>query len=51
MTVLDGAGFLEFVSGPKWTKEYKPAGYKPQPGDYLIAEWFNKRTSKTHFTL
>jgi hypothetical protein len=51
MTVLDGAGFLRDMTGRKWTKEYKPAGYKPAEGDYLIAEWFNKRTGKTHFTL
>ena len=51
MTVLDGAAFLRLVTNRKWTKDYQPAAYKPQPGDYLIAEWFNKRTGKTHFTL
>jgi hypothetical protein len=52
MTVLDGAGFLQKQTrGVKWTKEYRDAGYKPVKGDYLIAEWFNKRTGKTHFTL
>jgi hypothetical protein len=53
MTVLDGAGFLYYSSGSRcrWTKEYKPADYKPVDGDYLIAEWFNKRTGLTHFTL
>jgi hypothetical protein len=51
MTVLDGAAFLWDMTGRKWTKEYKPAGYKPADGDYLIAEWFNKRTGLTHFTL
>jgi hypothetical protein len=51
MTVLDGAAFLRDMTGRKWTKEYKPAGYKPVKGDYLIAEWFNRRTGLTHFTL
>jgi hypothetical protein len=51
MTVLDAAGFLKFLTGLDWTKEYKDAGYKPKDGDYLLAEWFNKRTGKTHFTL
>lgn len=51
MTVLDGAAFLRLITGLNWTKEYKEAGYKPRAGDYLIAEWFNKRTGKTHFTL
>ncbi|MDR2691220.1 MAG: hypothetical protein LBB73_02825 [Dysgonamonadaceae bacterium] len=51
MTVLDGAAFLQLLTEKKWTKEYKDAGYKPVEGDYLIAEWFNKRTGKTHFTL
>jgi hypothetical protein len=51
MTVLDGAAFLKLLTLHYWTKEYKDAGYKPQEGDYLIAEWFNKRTGKTHFTL
>jgi hypothetical protein len=53
MTVLDGAAFLRQLTGTvkRWTKEYKPAGYKPAEGDYLIAEWFNRRTGKTHFTL
>jgi hypothetical protein len=51
MTVLDGAGFLRDITGKRWTKEYKPSDYKPVEGDYLIAEWFNKRTGKTHFTL
>jgi hypothetical protein len=51
MTVLDGADFLYTMTVKKWTKEYKPAGYKPQKGDYLNAEWFNNRTGKTHFTL
>jgi hypothetical protein len=51
MTVLDGAAFLRQLTLMKWAKEYKPAGYNPRPGDYLIAEWFNKRTGKTHFTL
>jgi hypothetical protein len=51
MTVLDGAMFLRHITGESWTKEYKDAGYKPVKGDYLIAEWFNKRTGKTHFTL
>jgi hypothetical protein len=51
MTVLDGAAFLSNLTERRWAKEYKPAGYKPRPGDYLIAEWFNKRTGKTHFTL
>jgi hypothetical protein len=51
MTVLDGAAFLKDLTGVKWTKEYKDADYKPQKGDYLIAEWFNKRTGLTHFTL
>ncbi|MDR0409414.1 MAG: DUF261 domain-containing protein [Spirochaetaceae bacterium] len=51
MTVLDGAAFLKQMTGEKWTKEYKPADYKPVEGDYLIAEWFNKRTGFTHFTL
>jgi hypothetical protein len=52
MTVLDGEGFLKKITrGVKWTKEYKEAGYAPQKGDYLIAEWFNKRTGLTHFTL
>ena len=51
MTVLDGAAFLRLITDLNWTKEYKPAGYEPRAGDYLIAEWFNKRTGKTHFTL
>jgi hypothetical protein len=51
MTVLDGATFMYDMTGRHWTKEYKDAGYKPKEGDYLIAEWFNKRTGKTHFTL
>jgi hypothetical protein len=51
MTVLDGATFLRLITSRKWTKEYKPADYKPRPGDCLIAEWFNKRTGLTHFTL
>jgi hypothetical protein len=51
MTVLDGAGFLSLATLPEWTKEYKDAGYKPVKGDYLVAEWFNKRTGNTHFTL
>jgi hypothetical protein len=51
MTVVDGAAFLEYVTGSEWTKEYKDAGYKPVKGDYLVAEWFNRRTGKTHFTL
>jgi hypothetical protein len=51
MTVLDGAAFLRSLTLKDWTKEYKPAGYKPAEGDYLIAEWFNKRTGLTHFTL
>jgi hypothetical protein len=51
MTVLDGAKFLEATTESKWTKEYKDAGYVPQKGDYLIAEWFNRRTGLTHFTL
>jgi hypothetical protein len=51
MTVLDGAAFLRFLSCERWTKEYKYADYQPKKGDYLIAEWFNKRTGKTHFTL
>jgi hypothetical protein len=51
MTVMDGAAFLQLISGRKWTKEYKDAGYVPQKGDYLVAEWFNRRTGLTHFTL
>jgi hypothetical protein len=51
MTVLDGAAFLGLLTERKWTKEYRDAGYKPQKGDCLIAEWFNKRTGLTHFTL
>jgi hypothetical protein len=51
MTVLDGAAFLKDLTGVKWTKDYKDAGYIPQKGDCLIAEWFNKRTGLTHFTL
>jgi hypothetical protein len=51
MTVLDGAAFLKDLTGVKWTKEYKDASYKPVAGDYLIAEWYNKRTGLTHFTL
>jgi hypothetical protein len=51
MTVLDGAAFLRYMTDKKWTKEYRDAGYKPREGDYLIAEWYNKRTGKTHFTL
>jgi hypothetical protein len=51
MTVLDGATFISDLTGKHWTKEYKDAGYKPKEGDYLIAEWFNKRTGNTHFTL
>jgi hypothetical protein len=51
MTVLDGAAFLKDLTGGKWTKDYKDAGYAPQKGDYLIAEWFNRRTGLTHFTL
>jgi hypothetical protein len=51
MTVLDAAGFLRNLTLMKWTKDYKDASYKPVDGDYLIAEWFNARTGKTHFTL
>jgi hypothetical protein len=51
MTVLDGAGFLGYMTAQKWTKEYKEAGYKPAAGDYLVAEWFNHRTKLTHFTV
>jgi hypothetical protein len=51
MTVLDGAAFLKQMTGRKWTKEYKPAGYTPVAGDFLIAEWYNKRTGFTHFTV
>jgi hypothetical protein len=51
MTVLDGAAFLQRLTLKTWTKEYKDAGYKPVEGDFLVAEWFNKRTGKTHFTL
>jgi hypothetical protein len=51
MTVLDAAGFLKHLTGLDWTKEYKDSGYEPKEGDYLLAEWFNKRTGKTHFTL
>jgi hypothetical protein len=51
MTVLDAAGFLRQLTLMDWTKEYKPADYKPKEGDYLIAEWHNKRTGYTHFTL
>jgi hypothetical protein len=51
MTVLDAAGFLRQLTLMKWTKDYKDASYKPVNGDYLIAEWFNQRTGKTHFTL
>jgi hypothetical protein len=51
MTVLDGAKFLEATTESKWAKDYKDAGYTPQKGDYLVAEWFNKRTGLTHFTL
>jgi hypothetical protein len=51
MTVLDGALFLSGRMQTKWTKEYKDPDYQPKKGDYLIAEWFNKRTGKTHFTL
>jgi hypothetical protein len=51
MTVLDGAAFLRHITLRRWTKEYRDAGYKPKIGDYLVAEWYNKRTGKTHFTL
>jgi hypothetical protein len=51
MTVLDGAAFLTQMTLYNWRKEYKDAGYKPVEGDYLAAEWFNRRTGFTHFTL
>jgi hypothetical protein len=51
MTVLDGAGFLRQLTLLDWRKDYQPAGYKPAKDDYLVAEWYNKRTGKTHFTL
>jgi hypothetical protein len=51
MTVLDGAAFLGILTFREWNKEYKDSGYKPRKDDYLIAEWYNKRTGKTHFTL
>ncbi|MDR1469337.1 MAG: hypothetical protein LBT00_08605 [Spirochaetaceae bacterium] len=51
MTVADGAAFMKVLTGKEWTKEYQPAGYTPKEGDYLVAEWYNKRTDKTHFTL
>ena len=51
MTVLDGAAFLKSLTGKNWTKTWQGAGYKPKEGDYLAAEWYNKRTGKTHFTL
>jgi hypothetical protein len=51
MTVLDGAAFLRRLTLMDWRKDYQPAGYKPREGDYLVAEWYNKRTGKTHFTL
>jgi hypothetical protein len=51
MTVLDGAAFLKLLTLNAWTKDYKDAGYIPQKGDYLVAEWFNRRTGLTHFTL
>jgi hypothetical protein len=51
MTVLDGAGFLGYMTAIEWTKEYKAPDYKPVAGDYLVAEWFNPRTKLTHFTV
>jgi hypothetical protein len=51
MAVLDGAAFLKLTTLQAWTKEYKDADYAPQKGDCLVAEWFNKRTGLTHFTL
>ena len=51
MTVLDGAAFLKRLTGKNWTKTWQGAGYVPKEGDYLIAEWYNKQTGKTHFTL
>ncbi|MDR0640081.1 MAG: hypothetical protein LBG27_14495, partial [Spirochaetaceae bacterium] len=49
--VLDGAAFLKMLTGRNWTKEYADAGYKAKPGDWLVAEWYNNRTGKKHFTL
>jgi hypothetical protein len=51
MTVKDGAALLTDITKRKWTVEWQPARHQSKEGDFLVAEWYNKGTRLTHFTL
>jgi hypothetical protein len=51
MTVRDGEGFLQYATNVKWSLERTESPPAANPLLFVIAEWFNKRTGFTHFTL
>jgi hypothetical protein len=47
-TVLDAGGFLSYLTGAGWTKEWGP---RDAEGPTTIREWYNPRTNYNHFNL
>jgi hypothetical protein len=52
MTVRNGAGFLQYITGNRWAmRRSSVAPAQNAPLSATVAEWFNPRTGLTHFTL